>query len=134
MRSWSLLGFVLLACSSKPDPIPPKRPNNELILGEFERRPPVGEQAIRFEPDGNFRVAKNKSELDRTPHLADGTYKLDGDQLTFSDTKGQCMENAGDNEGTYTVTISKIGIRFVKVTDSCEPRSKLDGQTWWRVK
>ena len=134
MRRWSLAAFVLLACSTRPDPVSPKRPNTELIVGEFERRPPVGEQAIRFEADGSFRVAKNKAELDHTPHLADGTYKLDGDQLTFSDTKGQCMESAGDTQGTYTVTISKIGIRFVKVSDSCGPRSKLDGQTWWRIK
>ncbi len=36
--------------------------------------------------------------------------------------------------GTYQVVVSKIGIRFKKLDDSCAERSRLDGQTWWRIK
>lgn len=125
---------MLVACTEKPGPVPPKKPNNELIVGEFERRPPAGEQAVRFEADGAFTVAKTKAELERTPHLADGHYTLEADQLTFKADKGQCADSEATKAGTYTVVISKVGIRFVKVTDSCSDRSRLDGQTWWRVK
>ena len=34
--------------------------------------------------------------------------------------------------GTYKVVISKIGIRFTKVDDACERRSRIDGETWYR--
>jgi hypothetical protein len=48
--------------------------------------------------------------------------------------QGMCAERAGDQTGVYTVVISKIGIHFTKVEDSCERRSSIDGQTWWRIK
>jgi hypothetical protein len=129
-----LLGVLLLGCSSTPEAQPPKRPNNELIVGTFERHKPDGETAIRFQGDGTFREAKNEGELEHTPHLADGTYKLEGDQLTLMNDKGACTESDGDKTGTYKVVLSKIGIRFTKVTDSCQRRASMDGQTWWRVR
>jgi hypothetical protein len=122
------------ACSSKPDPLPPKKPNTELIVGEFERHKPDGETAVVFGADGSLKLAKNKGELEHTPHLADGSWKLDGDQLTLSYDKGQCADSEGTKTGTYKVVISKIGVRFKKVEDSCADRSRLDGQTWWRIK
>lgn len=42
-------------------------------------------------------------------------------------------EAASTKQGTYKIVLSKIGVRFTKVTDSCERRSAYDGQTWWRV-
>ena len=36
--------------------------------------------------------------------------------------------------GVYKVVISKVGIHFQKVQDSCDQRAKIDGQTWWRIK
>ena len=36
-------------------------------------------------------------------------------------------------EGVFTVVISKVGIRFTKVDDSCERRAKMDGETWYRL-
>ncbi len=122
--------LVLAACSSSPDPLPPKRPNQELVVGDFARKPPDGEMAARFGGDGTFFFAKSKAELDKSGHLADGTFKVDGDQLTFTADKGMC---AGGGAGSYKVVISKIGIRFTKVDDSCEDRARLDGQTLWRV-
>ncbi len=130
-----MIAMVLAACSSAaPDPAPPKRPNTELVVGDFERRKPDGETAIRFDVDGKLRLAKTKGELERTPYIAEGTYKLDGDQLTLTHEKGSCTESAGEQAGTYKVVISKVGIRFVKLTDDCERRSQMDGQTWWRIK
>lgn len=125
--------FLATACpSEKPPPVPPKKPNNELIVGEFERRPPNGTQAIRFEAEGRFRIAKSKADLDRSPYLAEGTYKLEADQLTVIAEKGECSDDAKD--GTYKVVLSKIGIRWVKVDDACANRARMDGQTWWRIK
>lgn len=126
-----LLVAVLVACSSKPEPMPPKKPNNELIVGEFERHPPAGTQAVRFDPDGNWRLAKTRADLDHTPHLADGTYKIDGNKLTLSASSGQCADGG---EGTYEIVVSKIGIRTVKVSDGCADRARWDGMTWWRTR
>src|SRR5690349_21502877 len=119
MRTSALLAVVVVACSSPPEPVPPKKPNNELIVGEFERRKPDGETAARFRADGSVVVAKNKGDLDKTPHVAEGTWKLDGDQLTVSYDKGQCTDSEDAKSGTYKVVISKIGVRFTKVNDNC---------------
>jgi hypothetical protein len=130
MRVLLLLPFVI-ACSSKPEPMPPKRPNTELIVGEFARKPPVGTTAVRFRGDGTVVVAHEQKELDTRP-LAEGTFKLDGDKLTVVYAKGEMCDPGV--EGTYTVVISKVGIHFAKVDDACERRAKMDGETWYRVK
>jgi hypothetical protein len=123
-----------LAACSEPQAVPPKRPNTELIVGEYERHPPDGETAVRFRADGSIRVARNRAQLDAEPPLAGGTWKLDGNRLTLNYDHGNCTERPGDQVGVYTVVISKIGIRFTKVEDSCERRSAIHGQTWWRIK
>jgi hypothetical protein len=132
-RLWPLLG-PLAACSSGPAAVPPKRPNTELIIGEYERHPPEGETAIRFRDDGSLRLAKNRAQLDAEPPLATGNWKLEGPKLTLTYDHGACAERPGDHTGVYNVVISKIGIRFTKVEDSCERRAAINGQTWWRVK
>src|SRR5438105_1809515 len=53
MRRWicaPLAAVSALACS-EPQVVPPKRPNPELIVGEYERHPPEGETAVRFRAD-----------------------------------------------------------------------------------
>ena len=122
---------LLAACGTPADRPPPKAPNNELVVGDFARKPPVGEMAVRFGSDGTFFFTKSKAELDKPPHLADGTYKVEGDQLTFTAEKGMCADAA--KTGSYKVVISKIGIRFTKVDDECADRARLDGQTLWRL-
>ena len=124
----------LAACSSPPHAGPLKRPNTELIVGEYERHPPDGETAIRFRGDGSVRLARTRALLDTEPPLATGAWKLDGARLTVTYEKGACTDSAGDKTGIYTVVISKIGIHFTKVEDSCERRAAIDGQTWWRIK
>jgi len=122
------------ACASEPRAVPPKAPNTELIVGEYERHPPQGETAIRFRADGSARLAKNRAQLDAEPALAIGSWQLDGGKLTLTYDQGICTERSEDHQGVYNVVISRIGIRFTKVSDSCERRSAIDGQTWWRIK
>jgi hypothetical protein len=130
----ALLVPCLAACSEGPRGGPPKRPNTELIIGEYERHKPDGETAIRFRGDGSVRLARTRALLDTEPPLATGTWKLDVSRLTVTYDKGLCTERAGDQTGVYTVVISKVGIHFTKVEDRCERRSAIDGQTWWRIK
>jgi hypothetical protein len=127
----TLLYLALVCGACKPDPMPPKRPNTELIVGEFARRPPAGTTAARFRADGSVTLASKAEELD-SKAIAAGTYKLEGDKLSLTYTSGElCPAGA---EGVYTVVISKVGIRFTKVEDSCERRAKMDGETWFRIK
>lgn len=131
MQRALLVAIVMSACGGGSDrhALPPKRPNNELILGEFARHPPDGTTAARFRADGSVTVAHNKNELDTKP-LATGTFQLEKDQLTLTYTGGEMCK--GNGPGVYKVVLSKIGIRFTKVSDDCDQRSKLDGQTWFR--
>jgi hypothetical protein len=132
MRALAASLLVVVACGSdKPAAMPPKRPNTELIVGEFERRPPDGTTAARFRGDGSITIAHDRQELDSKP-LAAGTWKLDKDELTLSYAKGEMCPPG--QPGTYKVVISRIGIRFTKVDDACERRAKMDGQTWYRAK
>jgi len=128
-----VLGAVLLgACGgSDHSPVPPKKPNNELIIGEFARRPPDGTTAARFRADGSVTVAHKREELDSKP-LAAGTFELQGDQLTLTYRSGTMCPTG--SSGTYKVVVSKVGIHFTKVNDDCDDRSKIDGQTWFRVR
>lgn len=127
-----LLVLALAGCGGpSTTAMPPKAPNDSLIIGEFERRPPVGTTAMRFRANGEVSVAKDKTKLDNPPLEADGKWTVDKDQLTLTYDKGQC-EDA--KTGVYKVVLSKIGIHFTKVDDACERRSKIDGQTWWRIK
>jgi hypothetical protein len=131
LRSALFLTLILAACSEKPEPQPPKAPNTELIVGEFERRPPDGTTVARFRGDGSVTIAHDKASLD-TKNLAVGTFKLDKDQLTLEYSSGEMCQGGGP--GVYKVVISKIGIHFTKVDDACDQRAKIDGQTWYRVK
>lgn len=127
-----VLWFVplLVACGEKPQPMPPKRPNNELIVGEFARKPPAGTTAMRFGADGAVIVAHDQGELDKKP-LAQGTYTLEGDKLTLTYSSGEMCE-AGV-AGVYKVVLSRVGIRFTKQDDACERRAKMDSETWYRL-
>lgn len=129
-----LLLISLLAACPGPEPVSriPKKPIDELIVGDFERRPPAGTSAFRFASDGSYTVGKTKGEIERTPHVSEGTYKVEGETLTFQTSRGECSDA---KVGTYKVNISKIGIRVIeKIEDACEWRGRLAGQTLWRIK
>lgn len=134
MKATWLVGSVAVVslavgCTDKPPPMPPKAPNTELIVGKFARKPPVGTTAAWFRADGSITLASKVDELD-SKAIAQGSWKLDGDQLQLTYDKGE-MCDAGVT-GTYKVVISKIGIHFTKVDDACERRAKMDGETWYR--
>ncbi len=122
--------IVLVACGSSHDPIPPKKPNNELIIDTFERRPPNGTTAMRFRADGSIDVAHSKDKLDGSDLVAHGSWQLDKDQLTLTYETGMC---AGGGPGVYQVVLSKLGIHFKKVSDDCAQRAKMDGEVWRRA-
>lgn len=128
------LAIVLLAAcgSSSSGPLPPKRPNDELIVGEYERHPPDGTTVARFRGDGSITIAHDRASLDKK-NLATGSFKVDGDQLTLEYSSGEMCGGAG-GPGVYKVVVSKVGIHFTKVDDGCAQRAKIDGQTWYRVK
>ena len=132
--AWLVSAGSLAACGPETHAVPAKRPNTELIVGEYERHPPDGETAIRFRGDGSVRLAKTRALLDTEPPIATGSWKLDGAKLTITHDKGTCTEPSGEETGVYNVVISKVGIHFTKVEDSCERRSAIHGQTWWRIK
>jgi len=122
--------LLVAACGKEPASRIPKKPNNELIVGDFERHAPAT-TAYRFGADSTYFAAKTKAELERTPHLTEGTYSVDNEKLTMKAARGECANTSG----TYKVVLSKIGIRVVdKIDDSCEWRSHLVGQTLWRIK
>ena len=131
------LALAAAACGSSPPHAPLKKPNDELIVGDFTRRGGDGKAAIRFARDGSYRLVKDKDSFEQASPLGDGTWKMSGDQLTLSAASGQCAEAAdgGDaRDATYKVVVSKVGVRFEKVTDGCERRATMDGQTWWRIR
>jgi hypothetical protein len=128
----SIAAVVLAAaaCSSSDTPTTtPKAPNDELIVGVFERRAP-STTAYRFKRDGTLVVAASRDKLDDDPPVAAGQWTLAENTLSLDYSSGDCAD-AGP--GRYTVVISKIGIRFTKLDDKCESRAKLDGQTVWRI-
>ena len=123
---------LCLASCGPSHPAPPlKKPNDELIVGDFTRRGADGKAAIRFARDGTYRFVEDKAKLDKDPPLGAGTWKVSGDQLTLSAQSGLCAD--GPRDATYKVVVSKVGVRFEKVSDDCERRATMDGQTWWRL-
>ena len=84
-----VLCSLLAACGGDPKPPTIKPPNDQLIVGAYERKPPDGTTAIRFDRDNTLRLAHDKSELDGKT-LATGSWKLDGDQLSLDYVNGMC--------------------------------------------
>lgn len=134
--SLSLALSLSLAGCGPSHPRPPlKKPNDVLIVGDFTRRGGDGKAAIRFARDGSYRLVKDKDSFAQDPPLGDGTWKISGAELTLSAQHGLCADEGGDaRDATYKVVISKVGVRFEKVSDGCERRAAMDGQTWWRLR
>ena len=55
-------------------------------------------------------------------------------RLTLTYDKGICNDRPDDRAGVYTVVVSRISIHFTRLEDTCERRTAIDGQTWWRIK
>jgi hypothetical protein len=126
----ALVITLVAACGGSSHPTAAtKAPNDQLIVGDFERRPPDGTTAARFRADGTIAIAHDKSKLDGET-LATGHWKLDGDKLELVYDQGMC---AGVGPGSYQVVVSRLGIHFKMLDDACEQRQKLDGQVWRRI-
>ena len=130
----TLLGACGGSGSESHHAVPPKRPNNELINGEYERHPPDGTAAMRLRADGSYRIAKTKGELDKDPAIVEGHYTLEKDMLTLTAEKGACADDELAKVSVYKVVLSKVGIRFTKDTETCTARQTMDGTTWFRAK
>jgi hypothetical protein len=130
MRWLCMFAFVV-GCGPSHSGPPPKKPNEELIVGQYERRPPDGTTVIDFKSDGTLEEAHDRASLG-SKDLATGTFDLQGDAMTLTYTGGDMCKGKGP--GHYKVVISKVGIRFTMVDDPCDQRAKMDGQTWFRVK
>ena len=121
---------LLVACSSSHQGAT-KRPNEELIVGQYERHPPAGTTVIDFKSDGSLEEAHDRASLG-SKDLATGTFELQGSDMTLTYTGGDMCKGSGP--GHYKIVISKVGIRFTMVDDPCAQRAKMDGETWFRVK
>ncbi len=71
---------------------------------------------VDFESDGNVEVR--------------GTYKIDGDQITFNDKPGGY---ASPDPGIYTYKVENNKITFVIKDDPTEGRSGLVAGTWTKA-
>lgn len=131
-----LVASFLIACggSESPHAVPPKKPNNELVVGEYERHPPDGTAALRLRGDGSFRITKTKADLDKEPPIVEGKWQLDKDTLTLTAEKGACSGDELNKSSIYKVVLSKVGIRFAKDTETCTERATMDKTTWFRIK
>jgi hypothetical protein len=72
---------------------------------------------VDFESDGNVEVK--------------GTYKIDGDQITFNDKPGGY---ASPDPGIYTYKMEEDKITFVIKNDPTTGRSSLLAGTWTKAK
>src|SRR5580704_13750489 len=113
LRALSLCPVLVVACGGEqhgPRAAVVKPPNDALVLGTFERRPPLGTTAIEFDKDGTVKLAHDKSKLAKET-LATGTWTVDKDscgsnstqcQLTLNYTEGECAQ---DGPGTYMINV-----------------------------
>jgi len=137
MSRWLAVLSLLVACGGgsgggATHAVPPKPPNDDLIFGTYERRPPIGTTAIKLARDNSLILAHDRKQLDSDKPLATGSWKIEKDTLTVTYSMGMCADSA--RTGTYKVVLSKIGIHFTKLEDDCAQRAKIDGETWWRVR
>lgn len=134
----ALLTVMVLGCggseAGSPHAVPPKKPNNELINGEYERHPPDGHAAMRLRADGSFVIAKSRADLDGKDPIQSGHYTLEKDQLSLTAEKGACADDEMNKTSIYKVVLSKVGIRFTKDTETCTARATMDNTTWFRAK
>ncbi len=79
---------------------------------------------ITFTADGMYMVDMG---ADGTVDV-EGTYTVEENTLTMKDTSGE-MSCRGDEGGSYTFSVEGDKASFSMVSDNCEGRKGLDGQT-----
>jgi hypothetical protein len=131
MKSWIIVVFILCiflsgACTPKP---PAVFPNGSFTTEEITGS---GTADITMVLDnGHFTVTS--SDVGR---LAEGSYKLDGDKVTFTEEAQDLIAKSicGPQQTVYTYQWSidpeSKGLRFKKVDDPCSPRAGVRSTTW----
>jgi hypothetical protein len=76
-------------------------PTGKSLLGTWSRIGTAG--LIRFEKNGEFRVARNEADLTSAP-FASGTYELDGNTVTLAGGCNSVWE-AGVSDGELHVVV-----------------------------
>jgi hypothetical protein len=127
---------VLISCalavgcggSAKP---PASSPEPAALAGDYQFRAGDDAVVLRFVPDGTCAVARSIEGLANPSHRC--TWRLDGNRLTFTNTTGTCAESEATRVGVYDVVIGAQTVAFTRVSDTCERRMTIDGQTWTRI-
>jgi hypothetical protein len=84
-----------------------------------------GQDTVRFEADGHFKVTAGKD------NSVAGTYKTQGDEITFTDVSGNMACDKKMVTGKYKWSYAGNAITFTKVDDECTDRSgDLTAQPW----
>jgi hypothetical protein len=119
---------MLLASACTPKP-PAVFPNGSFTTQEITGS---GTADITMELDnGHFKVTSS----DVGP-LAEGTYKQDGDRVTFTEEAAELIAKSicGPQQTVYTyqwsVDPQTNNLQLKKVDDSCSPRAGVTSTTW----
>jgi hypothetical protein len=137
MRNRSSIEHLLIVCAlgagcgGSAKPPPPSPAASTPLAGDFEFRSEDGAVVLRFVDDGTCAVATSVEGLANPLHRC--TWRLDGNRLTFTNTTGTCAESEGTRVGVYDVVVRAQDVSFTRVSDTCERRMTIDGQTWTRI-
>jgi hypothetical protein len=84
-----------------------------------------GPYTLKFERNGALCVTKSGVAL------VEGTYRVKGDQLQFTDRRGPfACTGKGQATGTYGWSIEAEMLRFSKLEDSCTDRAQSFAEPW----
>lgn len=113
-----LVTVVISGCGS-PEPLPtPGETSVEFPLGRFGGG--MGEEFMFFE-NGTF---EHFFEPTGNQVQGSGTYTVTGDQITFINTKGDCV---GEDEGLYSWSFDGEKLDFSVLRDLCSMRKDILG-------
>jgi hypothetical protein len=85
--------------------------------------------SIVFDGKGKFEVAKGGTTE------VSGTYIVQQGRVELTDVKGPwACTNSGQKKGTYVWSWNGTALTFIKVTDSCEERSKTLVPASWQLR
>ena len=133
-----VIGLAVAGCggTAKPAPSTPaptatSSATPSSLVGDFAIQNDGHTAVLRFAADGTCAVAKSVEGLATPSHRC--TWTLDGSRLTFNNTEGSCAEKEETKIGVFDVIVTAQDVSFKKVSDSCERRMAIDGETWTRI-
>lgn len=133
-----VIGVALAGCGGAAKPTPaaaaPEAPTAATpasLVGDFAIQNEGHTAVLRFSADGTCAVATSVEGLATPSHRC--TWTLDGDRLTFNNTEGTCAEKEETKIGVFDVVVTARDVSFKMVSDSCERRMAIDGETWTRI-